>query len=86
VFDGVISESPLTGGTDSPECDNVENRDIGLAISTTPNSETYAAICSIRVKGSLMRKEHAQHARLGARKVMTVASARGRYNRESVRC
>ena len=31
-----------------------------------------------------MKYEHAQQASDGARNVMTVASARGRYNRESV--
>lgn len=30
-----------------------------------------------------MRKEHAQQAKEGAKKVMTVASANGRYNKES---
>jgi hypothetical protein len=70
------SESPLAGGTGS--LPGEEKSDIGRAIRTTPKRETYAAICSIRVKGSLIRKEQAQHARLGARNVMTVASARGR--------
>jgi len=32
----------------------------------------------MRVKGSAMKYEHAQQARLGERKVKTVASARGR--------
>jgi len=50
----------------------------------TPRRETSAAICSIRVKVSWMRSEHAQQATIGARKVRTVASAIGRYIRESV--
>ena len=62
----------------------LEKNDVGLAIKTTPSKETKPAICSLRVKGSWMRKEQAQHARIGARKVMTVASATGRYMRESV--
>lgn len=70
------SESPLAGGTGS--IPGEENSDSGRAMRTTPKRETYAAICSMRVKGSLIRKEQAQHARLGARKVMTVASASGR--------
>jgi hypothetical protein len=37
----------------------------------------------MRVKGSWRRREQAQQEREGARKVMTVASARGRYWRES---
>jgi hypothetical protein len=37
------------------------------------------------VNGSLMRKLHAQHAKPGARNVITVASASGRYKRESIR-
>jgi len=70
------SESPLEGGTGS--FPGEENNDNGRAMRTTPKRETYAAICSMRVKGSLIRKEQAQHARPGARKVMTVASASGR--------
>ncbi len=51
---------------------------------TTPKSDTYAAICSMRVNGSLIIKEQAQQARLGARKVMTVASLSGKYCKESI--
>ena len=43
-FDGARS--------DSPECDSAETKEKGLAISTTPNREIYAAICSILVNGS----------------------------------
>jgi hypothetical protein len=35
------------------------------------------------VNGSWMKYEHAQQASDGARNVITVASARGRYNKES---
>src|ERR1700761_983604 len=83
VAAGIASPSPLAGGVDD---DPDENREVGLAISTTPNNEIMAAICSILVKGSWMRYEQAQHAILGAKKVITVASARGRYMSESMRC
>ena len=43
-----------------------------------------AASCSLRVKGSWRRIEQAQQATIGARKVITVASERGRYSRESL--
>lgn len=79
-----MSESPLAGGTGSLAWEIAEKKDIGRAIRTTPKRDMYAAICSIFVNGSLMRNEHAQQAREGARKVMTVASARGRYRSESV--
>lgn len=59
-------------------------RDVGRAISITPRREINAPICCERVKGSLMRIQHAAQATLGARKVITVASAIGRYRRESV--
>jgi hypothetical protein len=75
---GMKSASPLAGGTGSLLCERKEKRDTGRAIRTTPNSETYAAICSILVNGSLIRYEQAQQASDGARNVMTVASASGR--------
>ena len=78
-------EPPVVGIPSSLLCEREVNKETGRAIRTTPNSEMYAAICSIRVKGSLMRKEHAQQASEGARKVMTVASASGRYNNESTK-
>jgi len=80
-----MASKPLEAGTGSLECDSAENNETGLAIKTTPNSEMYAAICSILVNGSLMKYEHAQQASDGERNVMTVASARGRYIRESMR-
>jgi len=75
-----MSPSPLAGG----EVGLIKpaNSEVGRAIRTTPTIDTKAAYCSIRVKGSLMKMEHAQQAKLGARKVMTVASASGRYRRE----
>ena len=58
--------------------DELEKREVGRAMRTTPKSEISAAICSMRVKVSCMRREHAKQATMGARKVMTVASAMGR--------
>ena len=52
-------------------------------MNTTPRSEIKAATCCERVKGSLIRTQHAAQATLGARKVITVASAMGKYRRES---
>jgi len=46
---------------------------------TTPTREIRPPSCSVRVKGSLMNLEQAQQDTVGARKVMTVASDRGRY-------
>lgn len=60
------------------------NKDAGRAIRMTPRSETKPAICCERVKGSLMRIQHAKQATVGARNVITVASAMGRYCKESV--
>ena len=51
---------------------------------TTPRKEMIPAICSLRVNGSWRRNEQAQEATIGARKVITVASDRGRYLRESL--
>jgi hypothetical protein len=84
MFEGTESPSPLAAGTALSECDSAAKSDIGRAIRTTPNNDTYAAICSMRVNGSLIRKLQAQQASDGARNVMTVASASGRYNNESV--
>jgi hypothetical protein len=73
---GAPSAFPVAGGI---VLDSEEKRDAGLAIRTTPKSEMYAAICSIRVNRSFKKNEHAQQDSEGARKVITVASARGRY-------
>jgi len=45
----------------------------------TPAREMRPPSCSVWVKGSLMNLEQAQQETVGARKVMTVASERGRY-------
>ena len=50
---------------------------------TTPKKEMTPAICSLRENGSWRRNEQAQQATIGARKVITVASDRGRYSSES---
>ena len=56
-----------------------EKIDEGLAIRKTPMIDTNVAICSVRVNGSLISLLQAQQASIGARKVSTVASERGRY-------
>jgi len=76
---GTKSPSPLAMGAG----EDIPKKDVGRAINTTPNSDIIAAICSILVNGSLIKIEHAQHASEGARKVITVASANGRYKSES---
>lgn len=78
---GTASAPPLPTG--AMLLSSLENNVVGLAIRTTPQREIKPAICSARVKGSLMTKEQTKHAAIGARKVMTVASAIGRYLRES---
>jgi hypothetical protein len=69
-----MSLLPLAGGTEGEP----EKKDTGRAMNMTPRKETRLPNFSFRVKGSLIKIEHAQHDRLGARKVMTVASASGR--------
>jgi len=78
---GVESVLPVAGVV-GPEPEE-PNNEAGRAINMTPINETKVPIFSIRVKGSLIRNEHAQHDNPGARKVMTTASAIGRYNNES---
>ncbi len=56
----------------------LEKREVGRAIRKTPKRETRPAICSVRVNGSWRRVEQTQQATIGARKVITVASAMGR--------
>jgi len=58
---------------------------VGRAMSVTPMNETNAPICSSRVKGSRSKIAQAKQDREGAMKVTTVASAKGRYIRESMR-
>ena len=59
------------------------NKEAGRAMRMIPNSDTKPAICSERVKGSRIRIQHAKQATVGARNVITVASAMGRYCSES---
>ena len=61
------------------------NSEAGRAMKVTPINDTKVPIFSILVKGSLMRNEQAQHDNPGARKVMTTASAVGRYINESIK-
>ena len=58
--------------------------DVGRAIRITPKKDMMPAICSTRLNGSWSSIEHIQHVRSGARKVMTVASASGRYIKASI--
>ena len=76
---GRLSVAPLASGGG----EELERREVGRAMRTTPRKETMAANCSLRVKGWWRRIEQAQQATIGARKVITVASERGRYSRES---
>ena len=50
----------------------------GCDIRTTPKMETRPAICWLRVNGVLITKDNTQAATMGAKNVMTVASAKGR--------
>ena len=77
---GYASEDPDAGGVDDGEEDgfSAANNDTGRAMRTTPMREIQPAICCVRVKGSWRTNEHTQQARIGARKVRTVASAKGR--------
>lgn len=58
--------------------------EVGLAMKTTPMNETTPATCSLLVNGSLIKIEQAQQATVGPKKVITVASERGKYCRESL--
>ena len=55
-----------------------ERSEVGRAITTTPRREMRPQMRSVRVKGWCRRMEQAKQAAMGARKVMTVASAIGR--------
>ncbi len=74
--DGRPSAAPLPAGGGA---EWVGMREVGRAIRITPRREITPATCSLRVKGSWMRIEQAQQATIGAKKVMTVASDKGRY-------
>lgn len=78
-MEGRLSVPPLPAGVG----EELGRREVGRAIRTTPRKEIRAAYCSERVNGSWIRMEQAQQATVGARKVITVASDRGRYSRES---
>ena len=81
LVEGNPSPAPLaTGGTSERR----GSRDVGRAMRTTPRKETMPAICSLPPNGSWRRNEQAQQATIGARKVITVASDRGRYCSESL--
>jgi hypothetical protein len=73
-----IPSGPSAGGALFGE----EKKEVGRAMRITPVNDMMVAICSIRVKGSLIRMEQTQQTRPGARKVRTVQSASGRYCNE----
>ena len=79
-IDGRLSVAPLATG----DGEWLERREVGRAMRTTPRKEIMPTTCSLRVKGWWRRIEQAQQATMGARKVITVASERGRYSRESL--
>ena len=79
-MDGRLSVAPLAIG----DGEGLERSEVGRAIRTTPRKDIMPATCSLRVKGWWRRIEQAQQATMGARKVITVASERGRYSRESL--
>lgn len=62
---------------------SLSNKDSGRAMRMTPIRAMAPAICSFRVNGSWRRMAHTQQARVGARNVMTMDSAIGRYRSES---
>jgi len=69
----------LVGGAFSDEEDDEnEKKEVGRAMKMTPTKATSEQTFSTLVNGSLIKKEQAQQVSEGARKVMTVASARGR--------
>lgn len=74
--DGMASALP--DALVDPFEDEAGMNDVGRAMRTTPRKETRPATCSERVNGSFIRTQHAAQATLGARNVMTVASASGR--------
>ena len=63
--------------------DEEPKKEAGCAMRTTPTKETAPASCSLRVNVSARSREQTQFATMGAMKVITVASARGRYRTES---
>lgn len=63
---------------------SVPNKESGRAMRMTPIRAMAPAICSFRVNGSCRMMAHAQQARVGARNVITMDSAIGRYRSESI--
>lgn len=63
---------------------SVSNKESGRAMRMTPIRAMAPAICSFRVNGSWRIMAHAQQARVGARNVITMDSAIGRYRSESI--
>jgi hypothetical protein len=77
-LDPAVEPPELSGGGVCPLSDPPK-RDVGLAISTTPASARKLAICSFLVYGSFKILWQIYPVNAGARNVITVASARGKY-------
>lgn len=85
LFDKLGSVIPAaTIGEEGIEVVSVSNKESGRAMRMTPMRAMAPAICSFRVNGSWRMMAHAQQARVGARNVITMDSAIGRYRSESI--
>lgn len=85
LFENLRSGIPVTTmGWEGIEGVLFPNKDSGRAMRMTPIRAIAPAICSFRVNGSWRRMAHTQQARVGARNVMTIDSAIGRYRSESI--
>lgn len=85
LFDKLGSGIPAaTMGGEGIEGVSVPNKESGRAMRMTPIRAMAPAICSFRVNGSWRMMAHAQQARVGARNVITMDSAIGRYRSESI--
>lgn len=73
-----------TMGGEGIEGVSVSKKERGRAMRMTPIRAMAPAICSFRVNGSWRMMAHAQQARVGARNVITMDSAIGRYRSESI--
>lgn len=85
LFDNLGNGNPVaTMGREGIEGVSLYNKDSGRAMRMTPIRAMAPAICSFRVNGSCRRTAHTQQAMVGARNVMTMDSAIGRYRSESI--
>lgn len=85
LFDQLGSGIPAaTMGGEDIEGVSVSNKESGRAMRMTPIRAMAPAICSFRVNGSWRMMAHTQQAMVGARNVITMDSAIGRYLSESI--